>query len=517
MSSRLRAPFLLAFLFALFACFPGATGSVLAQSGPLEGPVTPEEALERDELAAHLRFLASDELEGRKAGTHGADVAARYIAEQFRAAGLSELPGAPGYLQTVPLERTNAPESAHLVLGSDTLRLGGALLQIAGSRVQLTAPVVYAGYGLAEDDYAGLEVDGRIVVVEAGRPGASGGLMSAAAEKRRLAAARGAAVVVELYHPGTPWNTIREHLSRGSLRLPDADDAAVDLPHFWADDTAGRYGAFVRAGASAAVASSGLRRERVTSSNVAGFLEGRDPQREHEVIVLLAHYDHLGVRPAGEGEAGADRIFNGARDNAMGVVALLGAAEALGAAPPARSVLVLAATAEEGGLLGSRYYTEHPLVPLERTVFALNIDGAGYSDTSAVTLVGLGRTTADEAIRAGAAAFGLEVIADPAPEQNLFDRSDNVRFAAKGVPAPTFSPGFRAFSDPGVSNYYHQPGDEADASFDYDYLHRFVQAYARAARNIAERPERPRWTPGDRYEAAARALYGEEQPDDDAR
>ncbi len=149
---------------------------------------------------------------------------------------------------------------------------------------------------------------------------------------------------------------------------------------------------------------------------------------------------------------------------------------------------------------------QHPLVPLDRTVFALNIDGGGYSDTTIATVIGLERTTADALIAAGAAAYGLNVIPDPAPEQNLFDRSDNVNFARQGIPAPTFSPGFRSFSDPGVATYYHRPQDEADDDFDYAYLRRFVQAYAHAARRIADSPYRPVWKPGDTYEPAARAL-----------
>lgn len=248
----------------------------------------------------------------------------------------------------------------------------------------------------------------------------------------------------------------------------------------------------------------------IPAFNVAAWVEGADPARRDTFVVLMAHYDHVGAgMDRGPGATPADSIFNGARDNAMGVAALLGAAEALAARPPARSVLLLALTGEERGMLGSRYYVDHPLVPLERTIYAVNIDGAGYTDTSIVTLVGLGRTTADAAIREAAAAYRLAVIADPAPEQNLFDRSDNVFFARKGVPAPTFSPGFRSFTHPGVAGYYHRPQDEAD-DLDYGYLHRFVQAYARAARLIADAPVPPRWVEGDPYEAAAQALYGAE-------
>jgi Zn-dependent M28 family amino/carboxypeptidase len=311
----------------------------------------PEDRLEGAVLEAHLRFLASDELGGREAGTPGADVAARYIAEQFRLAGLQPVPGADeGYFQAL---------------------------------------------------------------------------------------------------------------------------------------------------------------ETLPARNVLGFVEGTDPALKEEYVVLMAHYDHVGAgMDRGPGATAADSIFNGARDNGMGVAALLGAASALAEAPPRRSVLFLAVTAEEKGLLGSRFYVDHPLLPLDRAVYVLNIDGGGYSDTSAVTVIGLGRTSADALLREAAGAYRLAVVADPAPEQNLFDRSDNVSFARKGVPAPTFSPGFRAFSDPGIMDYYHQPRDEVDEAFDFAYLRRFVQAYARSARSLADAPDRPRWLPGDKYEAAARVLYG---------
>lgn len=314
--------------------------------------ITPEARLDADRLAADIRFLAADELLGRRAGTPSADVAARYIAEQFRAAGVEPVPGAEnGYFQTVPLRNGEA------------------------------------------------------------------------------------------------------------------------------------------------------------SRNVIGIVRGTDPSLNSEYVLLTAHYDHIGVRRSSN-EVPADSIYNGARDNGIGTVAVLAAARAFSEAPPRRSILLLTPTAEEMGLVGSRYFAENPLVPLRQIVFNLNVDTGGYSDTSIVTVVGLDRTSAEPLIERGAASFGLDATLDPAPEQNLFDRSDNVNFASRGIPAPTFSPGFRSFSDPGIADYYHQVTDEVD-DLDFDYLLRFAQAYVHTARLIADAPDRPRWTPGDKYEAAARELYGD--------
>jgi len=242
------------------------------------------------------------------------------------------------------------------------------------------------------------------------------------------------------------------------------------------------------------------------SMNVAGVIEGTDPKLKEEYIILSAHFDHVGVgKQGGPNYPATDSIFNGARDNAFGTVGLLTAAKALSQQHPKRSVLVLALTGEEVGLLGSRYYAENPLIPLKQTIFDLNIDGAGYNDTTIVSVIGLERTGAKAEIEAGAKAFGLGVFAEPAPEQGLFDRSDNVSFAAKGVPAPTFSPGFKSF-DEAIGKYYHQAIDNPE-SIDFGYLTRFCQAFAHTARLIADRPTRPMWSAGDKYEAAAKELY----------
>jgi Zn-dependent M28 family amino/carboxypeptidase len=185
---------------------------------------------------------------------------------------------------------------------------------------------------------------------------------------------------------------------------------------------------------------------------------------------------------------------------------MLTAAKTLSLKPAKRSVLFIGYTAEEVGLLGSRYYSEHPLVPLNQCVFNLNSDGAGYSDKTLVSVIGLDRTNCKAEIEAGCNAFGLSVFGDPAPEQGLFDRSDNVSLAAKGIPAPDFSPGFKSF-DGEIAKYYHQATDNPE-SIDFDYLLKFCQSFAYSARLIANKSVRPYWTAGDKYEPAAKALYG---------
>lgn len=250
-----------------------------------------------------------------------------------------------------------------------------------------------------------------------------------------------------------------------------------------------------------------LRNGRVLKTqNVVGIIEGTDPMLKSEYVLVMAHYDHLGARRTAA--TTTDTIFNGARDNAMGVVALMHVAEAFSKVPTRRSVVILPVSAEEIGLHGSRHYVQNPVVPLNRTVYVSNIDGAGYNVTDAVTVIGLGRTTAKPHFEAAGKAFGIRVLDDPAPEQGLFNRSDNVNFARVGIPAPTFSAGFTAF-DETIMKYYHQPADQADEHFDFEYLHRYVQVFVNATRRIADADERIRWTPGDPYESAFNTLFSE--------
>ncbi|WP_394330335.1 M28 family peptidase [Nitritalea halalkaliphila] len=276
------------------------------------------------------------------------------------------------------------------------------------------------------------------------------------------------------------------------------------MPYVWVQDP---RNTFINAVGSGTISEAnfeitGKENRPIIGKNVIAVIEGTDAALRDEYIMLSAHYDHVGV---GAPNAEGDSIYNGARDNAVGTVALINAARYFAQHPPKRSVILAAWTAEEKGLLGSGYYVEHPVVPLQQTIYNLNIDNAGYNDTSIISVIGLGRTSADPLISEAVAAFGLKAIADPAPEQNLYDRSDNVNFARKGVPSPTFSLGFTAF-DEEIARHYHQPSDEVD-NFDLDYALLYWKSYLLAADKIANAPERPKWTPGDKYEEAAKALY----------
>ncbi|MEO1075846.1 MAG: M28 family peptidase [Bacteroidota bacterium] len=503
----LRSFALLVLLASLaFACAPAPVAEEDAAASA-EAQSVESDPVDEQRLMDALRYLASDELLGRRTGTPGIDSAAVFLKRRFEAAGLVSPPGAEDFYQTIPFAFVRQPLSLAVSVGDQSWGSNEAVL-LQGGEVVMDAPVAFVGYGTEASDYA--EAVGKVAVARAGTPGGGvGDALSAAADKRALAADAGADGLVELYALPVPWARIAGFLSRERLAIQDGPD----LLHAWVPDAEGALaGSFAdMPEGGAAIATSGLRVKQATSSNVAGFIEGRDPTLRDEALVLVAHYDHVGAGMTnGRGATPADSIFNGARDNGMGTVALLAAAEALAQEQPRRSVLALAVTAEEEGLLGSRYYVANPLIPLEKTVFALNTDGAGYSVTDRVSIVGLGRTSVDPLLEAAAAEAGLDLGSDPAPEQGLFDRSDNVNFARAGVPTLTFSPGLDSFQSPAIAQYYHNAADEVDASFDAAYFQRFVTAFVASAQRIANADERPTWTPGDEYADEGEALYGGE-------
>jgi hypothetical protein len=474
---------------------------------------SPEFNVQQADVEYKLRFLASDELKGRDTGTEENNIAASFIAAHLEAYGFQPAPGQDSYYQTINFRKIKAPNKGMLAIGSDTFEQGENLMFITGNVDKTSAEVVFAKHGWVDeesgrDDYEGLDVEGKIVIVLPGiEEGQSDQAAFQSAElKRGIAQEKGALALIELYRLQFPWQFFKRYFGGESLSMPGEGEGEEDpILYGWLQEGQSQTDlAKVREGESlqAEIMSAGYESRETPSHNVVGVLEGTDPELKDEYILLSAHFDHVGVQSRGPGQ---DSIFNGARDNGMGTVALLTAAEALSKERPKRSVIVLACTAEEKGLLGSRYYADNPLVPLEKTIFNLNTDGAGYNMTSAVSVIGWDRTGTNYAVEKSAEAFGFDIIKDPAPEQGLFDRSDNVAFAAKGIPALNFSPAFENF-DAEIQKYYHQPTDEADA-VDMQYLLKYSQAYAYIARLIANNGERPQWKEGDKYEEAGKKLY----------
>ena len=489
--------------------------SLTAQESAVDRSL-PEFSFNQLELAGEMHFLASDFLAGRRTGSIGNDVAAEYIAAQLRAYGYAPINSADSsYFQTVPLSRVNAPATASLQIGDSTYTVGQEMIVLRGPAAEASGQVVFANYGWVDEaaghnDYENLDVKGKIVITRAGIPGDPGqqGIFRGVSEKAELAAAAGAVAVFEIYSLPYPWAGFRGYLGGERMSVSDGTPPAT-IPYGFINFANATVRDLQDApnGLPGKIASSGMRVSDMRSRNVGGMLRGSDPELADEYMIMTAHFDHVGVGKQGGGFFSAeDSIFNGARDNAFGTISLLSAARAFAEVPPRRSIIILAVTGEELGLLGSKYYAEHPLVPLEQTVFNFNTDGAGYDDTSAVSLIGANRTGIDPQVQEAAAAFGKMVINDPAPEQGLFDRSDNVSFAALGIPALTFSGGTTGFSD-AIMQYYHQVVDNPE-TINMHYLKEYCQVFTLAARLIANRDTVPFWVEGDKYEKAGKTLYG---------
>ena len=472
----------------------------------------PEWTIKKKEVEAHLRYLASDELMGRDTGKPGGDTAAVYIAKQFEKYGLEQVAGADGWFQKVPFEMVQPPKTGELIFGKDKYDVGINLLILNGKGIDLQADAIFAGHGwvnekTGHDDYKDLEVKGKIIFVLPGNPEVNHpfSAFEAMSEKRAIAAKKGAVALIELYRLNFPWGYFKGFVNEAKLSIKSKEIGNNEMTYGWIKEISPEAIANLSEGKKmkAKLVSPGAKTSAVAANNVIGMVAGTNPDLAEEYLILTAHYDHVGVDK--NAQAGQDSIFNGARDNGMGVVALLSAAKTLAAHPAARPVVFLAVTAEEKGLLGSAYYAENPLIPLEKTIFNLNNDGGGYNSTRHAAVIGYGRTGTDAEMQASVEPFGLQIAENPMPDENLFDRSDNVNFAIKGVPSIDFAPGALSF-DAEVTKYYHQVADEADA-IDYDYLLKFCQSYALAARLIANKEGKPVWTKGDKYEAAGKRLY----------
>jgi aminopeptidase YwaD len=463
------------------------------------------ETVSKSDIEGHIYFLADDVLKGRETGSPELKIAASYLANSFRRYGVKPNPKTGNYYQEVKLKRVSPPKEASIEINSQVIT---DYVFIDAAAMTSDQDAIFLNYGL-EDDYKGKDLKGKVIIVKAGSSEtndtrAAFGLRRT---KQNLAKDNGVAAIIELLNTDdNMWRFIDHNFNAASLSVDLGEDESnsTETAYVWVLDKEGKMAEqFSGTKSISTNLSFGENvEEAVISQNVIGIVEGTDPKLKNEYIIYSAHYDHVGI---GEPDETGDTIYNGARDNAVGTTTVLSMAENLAKYPTKRSALFILFTGEEKGLLGSSYYVENPVLPLEQMVYCFNSDNAGYNDTSLISVIGLTRTTAEKNIFSAAETFGLIAIEDPAKEQGLFDRSDNVNFAKKGIPAPTFSLGFTAF-DGDVTKYYHRPGDEAH-TLDYDYLLKFFRAYILAGRNIANDTATPVWNSGDKYEEVSKELY----------
>jgi hypothetical protein len=496
-----------------------------------------------DRIRGHVQFLASDELEGRDTGSRGYAVAAQYVAAQFASLGLKPGGAGGGWMLPVPFRRASHanPPKVRLRLGSRTIALADGIDVVVQPSViersrSIDAGLVFAGYGLDEprlglDDFAGLDVRGKIAVVLSGSPAGLPGEIAAHLDtaKTEAAARRGAIGVVEIpaeAATGAP----RRFSTLGQPRIDWIDAAgktgsASLLRARLAMTSSAAERLFTGARTPLAAIRSQARSRRpvrgfdlpsrlsitatstwhdFSSPDVIGVLPGGDPRLKDEYVVLMGHLDHLGVKEGAK--PGEDSIYNGALDNAAGIATMIEAAREFVEAgkPPRRSLLFIANTGEERGLLGADYFAEHPTVPIQRIVAAIDLDmPLLLYDFTDVVAFGADHSTIARTVEQAARSLGLTVSPDPMPQETIFVRSDHYQFARRGVPAILLFTGYanggKAKWDQFFATAYHKPNDDLAQPINWRAGARYARLNYEISRLLADADQRPRWYRGDYF------------------
>lgn len=537
--------------------------------GCARGPSAPDAALQSfsgDRQLEHIRVLSSDEFEGRGPGSKGEQLTIQYVQQQFRAAGLE--PGNPDgtYLQNVPLVGIT-PDPPKLTLTGHGHSLAPkfetdfvAWTKRVVESSSLDADMVFVGYGVQApeyrwDDFKGVDVRGKVIVVLVNDPPVPDpanptqldpntfggkamtyyGRWTYKLEKAAELGAAGCFIIHDTERAGYPWEVVRDSWSaeQFDLATPDKNMNRVAVEGWLAHKTADAL--FRSAGMDLAklTASAATREFRpvplgirakiaihnhlrtVDSHNVIARLTGSDPQLKNSYVIYTAHWDHFGIGP----EVNGDRIYHGAVDNASGTAALLEIARAYKqlARPPRRTILFLSVTAEEQGLLGSRYYTEHPLYPLAQTAASINMDGMNvYGRTRDIVMIGMGKSTLDELVADVAREQGRTVKGDPEPEKGYFYRSDHFNFAKQGIPALDPDSGVDYVGKPEgwglqmrakyTAENYHKPSDKIQSDWDMSGAVQDCRLYFLVGYRVANSDRMPEWKAGAEFKATRDAM-----------
>ncbi|HEY2052100.1 MAG TPA: M28 family metallopeptidase [Caulobacteraceae bacterium] len=483
---------------------------------------------------AHIETLAADDTAGRFPGTPGYETAARYVESEFHRMGLQPA-GVEGYRQPVAFDvQTVLPEQSSATLtgpaGAQPLQVGEQL--IFGRQPQLAdvdAPLVFLGYGLhlpqaGYDEFAGLDLKGKVAVIIGGGPSDLSGNLKAHAHNDifyRALARAGAVGVISIPLPSAmdfAWSRVMKFQGRPAMSLADAWLRESPAPIFSASfnpahaevlfagsgHTLSEIIAEANAGhrlkgfdlATRIKAHVATKVDHISSPNLIAKLPGSDPSLRDQYVVVSAHLDHLGIGEPINGQS----MYRGAMDDASGVASVLEVARQLAAAPqkPRRSILFVIVTAEEQGLLGSRDFAHHPTVPRDAIVADLNFDmPLPLFPLKTLVLYGLSESTLADDARAVAAPQGIEVVADPYPNRNAFTRTDLYSFVQVGVPAvafrfgaPTGTPQEKMIRD-WLSQRYHSPQDDLAQPVDRQAAADLVDLVTSMTTRVADAPERP--------------------------
>ncbi len=553
-AAKVRAGFGGMALLALCLQGAGHAASPAALQPGLDG-------IRSEDLLRHIQRLSSDEFEGRAPGTRGEELTVRYLVEQFRKLGLQ--PGNPdgSFVQKVPLMGVTSDAKVSIQAGGKSLPLVLPADLIATSlrfqpEVKVTdSEMVFVGYGIVApeygwDDYKGADLHGKTLVMLVNDPpipdpadparldekmfqGRAMTYYGRWTYKYEIAAAQGAAaaiIVHETEQAGYPYQVLIASQARENfdLQSPDGNRGVVPVEGWMTLGKARELCTLaghdfqrlkqaaikkefkpVPLGARASFAITN-RLRGVSSQNVVGKITGSDAARKTQCVVFTAHWDHLGRNEQLRG----DQIYNGAIDNASGTAGLLELARAFQRlrTPPRRSVVFLAVTGEEKGLLGAKYYVEHPLFPLDRTLANLNMDGLNpWGRSRDVEVIGYGQSTLEDWLREAASEQARVITADSSPEKGRFYRSDHFEFAKRGVPALYLKAGVdfvgrpAGFGKQKLDEYterdYHKVSDEVKPDWDLSGAVEDLHLLFRVGWRAAQSDQEPQWKPGSEFKA----------------
>ena len=523
------------------------------------------EAITPDGLLAHIKVLGSDEFEGRAPGSKGEELSVKYIADQFKKIGLH--PGNPdgSYVQEVPLAGIKSEPRMSFTVGDKTMDLKYADDFVASSarlQPEITinkSDVVFVGYGVVApeygwDDYKDADVRGKTLLMLIGDPpvpdpkdpskldekmfkGKAMTYYGRWTYKYEIAAQKGAAAAIIIHETepaAYPWQVVRSSWAKENFELdnPNKNIDAV-AARAWITLDIGKK-LFVdcredfdalkksaltkdfRPAALNAKANIQIKQQirAFKSHNVVGKLEGSDPKTRDEYVIYTAHWDHLGRHPELQG----DQIFNGAIDNASGVASVIQIAAAFSKVnpPPKRSVLFMATTAEEAGLLGAKFYAEHPLYPLKKTLADINLDSMNvWGKAHDIEDLSLGFSTLDDLLAAAAKRQGRSAIADSRPDKGKIYRADNFEFSKVGLPSLYVGKGEHLLSRPENAPLrsdefdatdYHQVTDQVRPDWDLSGAVQDVQLLFEVGYEVANGDRFPEWKPTSEFKAKRDAM-----------
>jgi len=518
-----------------------------------------------DGLLAHIKVLASDEFEGRAPGTKGEELSVKYISEQFRSIGLK--PGNPdgSFTQEVPLAGIKSdPRMMFVVNGQSTELKYPDDFVASSARLQNeikidNSDIVFVGYGIVApqygwDDYKDVDVRGKTILMLINDPpipdpkdpsrldekmfkGKAMTYYGRWTYKYEIAAQKGAAVAVIIHETepaAYPYSVVKTSWAKENYELdaPDKNKDAVQVRSWITHDVAKKlltdcgqdFDALKKAAvtkefrpvALSAKVNVAIKQQlrSFKSHNVIGKFEGSDPKLKDEYIIYTAHWDHLGRHPELQG----DQIFNGAVDNASGDAAVMGLAAAFSKLnpPPKRSVLFMCTTAEEAGLLGAKFYAQHPLYPLEKTLADINIDSMNvWGKARDIEDVSFGMSTLDDMLTAAAKRQGRTAIPNNRPEKGTIYRADNFEFSKAGLPSLYIGKGEHLLSQPQNAplrsdefdlHDYHQVTDEIKPDWDLAGAVQDVDLLFEVGYQVANADKFPEWKPGVEFKPKRDAM-----------